>query len=262
MMDAAAKPKRAVTSCSPPSAGKTIRLCMKKTGKPSTTPILSAKDVCNYLKKYAQDDREALHVIHMNVRDQVTGHEEVARGTLTEVVAHPREIFKGALLNNANSIILAHNHPSGQVDPSQADKELTQRIADSGVTLGVPLRDHVVFAAGRQCYSFRENQFPARFGDGVDASNPSPRVGEPFLPLREKNACPPGCRIKKDDGLAPLWWTLGIIGVPLGALVLWKWRQINASGVPMGFALRRTFSKNIGEGHIGLLEAWRARKAA
>lgn len=255
MIDAAApKPKRAVATCSPPAAGKTIRLCMKRTGKPSLKPILSAADVCKYLKKHAQDDREALHVLHMNGRGHVTGHEEVARGTLTEVVAHPREIFKGALLNNANSIILAHNHPSGQADPSQSDKELTQRIADSGETLGVPLRDHVIFAAGRQCYSFRENQFPARFGDGTPPSVPPVRAAE-------KNACPPGCRIKKDDGLAPLWWTLGIIGVPLGALVLWKWRQISMSGVPIGFALQRTFSRHAGEGHVGLLKAWEHKAA-
>jgi DNA repair protein RadC len=82
------------------------------------------------------------------------GVEEIARGTLTEVGTTPREVFKGAILTNAASIILAHNHPSGEPTPSSADIEVTREMARAGKLLGIPVRDHVIVGA-EGCTSLR-----------------------------------------------------------------------------------------------------------
>lgn len=75
--------------------------------------------------------------------------------------------------------------------------------------------------------------------------------------MRERTACPPGCqKTPREPGVRALLWTLGILAVPIGALTFWKWRQITTSGVPIDFALRRTFSRNFPEGHVAMREAW------
>ena len=77
-------------------------------------------------------------------------------GTLTESLVHPREVFKGAMLANAASIIVAHNHPSGDHHASEADIAITAKLKDAGRLLGIPLEDHVII--GREGFtSFREN---------------------------------------------------------------------------------------------------------
>lgn len=100
-------------------------------------------------------DREHLLVLHLNSRNSLLGMETVAIGSLTASIIHPREIFKAAILNNAASIILLHNHPSGAADPSQEDRDTTKRIFRAGDLLGIPLQDHVIVGAGSY-YSFRE----------------------------------------------------------------------------------------------------------
>jgi DNA repair protein RadC len=70
----------------------------------------------------------------------------VSIGTLTASIAHPREIFKSAILKNAASIILSHNHPSGDPAPSREDTQLTERVAKAGEILGIKLLDHIIIA--------------------------------------------------------------------------------------------------------------------
>lgn len=227
------------TTCAPKKNKQTVQVCLKRTGKPSA-PLNGPEAVCAYLRPLMKGaDRESFHVLHLDSPGRVIGHEEAHRGTVSGVEVHPRETFKGAILNNASAVILAHNHPSGKAEPSQQDKELTQRLAEVGNLVGIPVRDHVI-VTDDACYSLRSQGFQARFGRARSAAD----LGAP-----------------DKDGTKTAWWVLGIFGAILGSVVIWKWRQINFSGVPLDFALRRTFSRNFGEGHVGLLTAWRQEQA-
>jgi len=77
-------------------------------------------------------------------------------GTLNESLVHPREIFQEALKQNACSVILAHNHPSGSNEPSQSDLEITRRIKDAGKIMGIEVLDHIIVTKGKKPYSFAE----------------------------------------------------------------------------------------------------------
>src|SRR5215510_14296000 len=97
------------------------------------------------VKEYLQDtDREQFIAIFLDSRSEVIGMNTVSVGTLTESLVHPREVFKGAILANAASVIVAHNHPSGDHFPSEADLTVTAKLKESGRILGIPLEDHVV----------------------------------------------------------------------------------------------------------------------
>ena len=80
----------------------------------------------------------------------------VSIGLLTSCPIHPREIFVGPILDRAYSLIVAHNHPSGDPSPSREDEQVTQRIAAAGTMLGIRLVDHIIFAK-RGYYSFNEH---------------------------------------------------------------------------------------------------------
>lgn len=90
-------------------------------------------------------DQENFYVIGLNSRSQPLFFEHVGRGTLASVEVHPRDIFRKAVIFNAHSIIIAHNHPSGNSHPSNADNELTDRVRDCSTLLGIPLMDHIIF---------------------------------------------------------------------------------------------------------------------
>ena len=79
-------------------------------------------------------------------------------GTLNANLVHPREIFQEALKQNAASVILAHNHPSGDNEPSEDDILITKRISEAGKLMGVEVLDHVIIAKGKVPYSFKENK--------------------------------------------------------------------------------------------------------
>ena len=79
-------------------------------------------------------------------------------GTLNASLIHPREIFQEALKQNACSVILAHNHPSGDNEPSEDDLEITKRIIEAGKIMGVEVLDHVIIAKNKVPYSFKKNK--------------------------------------------------------------------------------------------------------
>lgn len=100
-----------------------------------------------------EEPEEHFYVICMNSKGDIVGLHDVAHGDLNTCPVHPREVFKRALLNNAASIIVAHNHPSGNPEPSMEDRILTKRLHSAGVILGVKLLDHVIIG-GDEHYSF------------------------------------------------------------------------------------------------------------
>jgi len=89
-------------------------------------------------------EQEVFYAVLLNARQRVIDILEVGRGSLAHVDVHPREVFAAATRIKAHSIIVAHNHPSGDPDPSDADLELTRRLCEAGRLLGIPVLDHLI----------------------------------------------------------------------------------------------------------------------
>jgi len=114
-------------------------------------------EVVTYLLEDMKDLRqEWFRVLMLNQRKQVIGYDTVSMGTLNSTVVHPRDVFDRAIRRNASSMILVHNHPSGNPSPSREDRDLTRRLVDAGELLGIPIVDHVVVGNGTY-YSFKEH---------------------------------------------------------------------------------------------------------
>ena len=97
--------------------------------------------------------REVFLVFYLDARNMLIGYETVAIGTLAGVDVHPREVFRTAILASAASIIVVHNHPSGDPRPGPEDMELTARLRQAGDLIGIPLLDHIVVTEDSN-YSF------------------------------------------------------------------------------------------------------------
>jgi DNA repair protein RadC len=104
--------------------------------------------------------KEHFFVLLLDARNRVKRVEVVSIGTLNASLVHPREVFVRAIREKASSILIAHNHPSGTCEPSEADLVTTRRLRDAGKLIGIELTDHVILA-GSDHYSFlREGTLP------------------------------------------------------------------------------------------------------
>lgn len=111
------------------------------------TRISCPKDIYEVLTKVCRiqcNAEEVFILITLNIKNIVTGYFEVHRGTINTSLVHPREVFKRALLNNASNIMVAHNHPSGDPNPSKEDIQITERLKEAGNLLGINLLDHII----------------------------------------------------------------------------------------------------------------------
>jgi len=117
--------------------------------------ISPARLVARIPKRLIDEPSELFGVFMLNSRNIAMGWHVVSRGTLTASLVHPREVFRAAIIENAASIILVHNHPSGNAKPSNEDRTVTKRIAAAGRLLGVKVLDHVIVAESGY-YSFTE----------------------------------------------------------------------------------------------------------
>lgn len=102
-------------------------------------------------------DREHFLVLFLNPKHAVLGMETVSIGTLSSSLVHPREVFKQAIKRSASAVILAHNHPSGNCEPSKEDLQVTKRLKDAGELVGIEVIDHLIIGEDRY-YSFCENE--------------------------------------------------------------------------------------------------------
>ena len=109
--------------------------------------IKGSWDVWNATTDFASKLQEHFAVFDLDARHRVIERRIVSVGTLNGVEVHPREVFKGAILNSAAAVILVHNHPSGDTAPSRQDVELTKRLCAGADLFGIPVLDHVVVAA-------------------------------------------------------------------------------------------------------------------
>ena len=128
------------------------RLLMVKDGSITTTwdrQVRQSKDVADLMAPLVANlDREHFWVLLLNGKNVVGGLNLVSIGSLTAALVHPREVFVGALLGKAASIVLVHNHPSGDPTPSAEDLALTKRLCEVGDLVGIKVLDHIVLGEG------------------------------------------------------------------------------------------------------------------
>jgi DNA repair protein RadC len=123
------------------------RLFLVREGSlPSEAPLIrSPGDAALLFRHYLQGaDRETLVCLLLDARARVQGVHTISIGTLTESPVHPREVFKAAITGNAVSLILGHNHPSGDPEPSPEDIATTRRLVEAGRALGIEVVDHLI----------------------------------------------------------------------------------------------------------------------
>jgi DNA repair protein RadC len=126
-------------------------LAMSELGKRynnSKNPVIkinSAKDVFNYFhEKLKNEKQENFYVLILNNANNIIKEELISKGILDSAIIHPREIFKPAIKNSASKIILIHNHPSGNPNPSKEDLEITKQLVEAGKLLDIKVLDHVI----------------------------------------------------------------------------------------------------------------------
>lgn len=112
--------------------------------------ISSPKDVVELLREFLEgDDREQFITCCMDTKNQPTSINVVSLGTINSSLVHPREVFKTAILGNSSSIIVVHNHPSGDPSPLKEDIDITQRLKEAGKIIGIDVIDHVIIGEDR-----------------------------------------------------------------------------------------------------------------
>ena len=111
--------------------------------------ITSPLDVVDLVMEMQFLDKEHFRVISLSTKNHVIGIDEISIGSLNSSIVHPREVFKKALEKSAASVILAHNHPSGDPEPSREDIQVTNRLVKAGEILGIEVLDHIIIGAKR-----------------------------------------------------------------------------------------------------------------
>ncbi|NRT78414.1 RadC family protein [Clostridium beijerinckii] len=121
--------------------------------------IATPKDCVVLVKHLLEDsDREKLVVCCLNTKNEPTSISTVSIGSLNSSIVHPREVFKTAILSNAASVIISHNHPSGDTVPSKEDINITERIKEAGDIIGIKLLDHLIIG-DREYLSLKEKGY-------------------------------------------------------------------------------------------------------
>ena len=128
---------------------------LKSTKLQKLPRIVDADTAADILGGMAKNDREEVQVLYLNSKNRVIGIETAHKGTVNASLLSPHEIMKTALLTNATGIILAHNHPSGDPTPSEADKTITMKLKKAGKTVDVDVVDSMVIGKGKY-YSMRQ----------------------------------------------------------------------------------------------------------
>ena len=108
-------------------------------------PIVSSGWLGDYLvRELSNLTQENVMAVYLNTKNEIIKKEIIFKGSLNSSVAHPREIFNGAVRYSAARIVIAHNHPSGNIDPSEADLLFTQRMVEAGELMGIEMLDHFI----------------------------------------------------------------------------------------------------------------------
>ena len=112
------------------------------------------------VQRCAELQKESLRVILLDTRYHLIRVEEISLGSINESIAHPRDVFRPAVISSAYAVIVLHNHPSGDPSPSQTDHSLTRRLAEAAELLQIKLLDHIIIGAPSDTspgyFSFKE----------------------------------------------------------------------------------------------------------
>ena len=134
-----------------------LKICREKTdeyeSKGITNPDRAFEAISNIIDN---TDRECFGVIMMNNANEINSFEICSVGTVNMTLAHPREVFKGAILSNASKIMLFHTHPSNTIEPSQTDIDTTKELIEASKILQIPIIDHII-TCERGYFSFAEH---------------------------------------------------------------------------------------------------------
>lgn len=123
------------------------RFYASQAGRP--VQVRNAKQAYRYLKSIGTSQKEQLRGLYLNSRYQVIHDEVISVGSLTSNIVHPREVFQPAIERGAVAIILAHNHPSGRLEATMPDIQITEQLVTAGEVLGIELLDHLIITAGK-----------------------------------------------------------------------------------------------------------------
>lgn len=119
-------------------------------------PLRTMNDLVARLDDIRTKQQEYFVALSLDGGQRMIAQRTITIGTLDTVLAHPREVFADAIIDRAASVVIAHNHPSGETRPSQADITLTQQLAAAGQLLGIALRDHIIVSRA-DYFSFRQH---------------------------------------------------------------------------------------------------------
>lgn len=126
----------------------TLKIEKIKISSPSDAAVVLMEEMRYYRKEYFK-------IILLDTKNNIKRVSEISVGSLNSSIVHPREVFSEAVVNSASSIILVHNHPSGEAEPSHEDITLTNRLDECGKILGIKVLDHIIIGDG-VFYSFKE----------------------------------------------------------------------------------------------------------
>lgn len=125
--------------------------------KPKKYKIKNPWDIYKYYMEILRYQyKEIFKVVLLNTKNEIITDVDISIGTLNSSLVHPREVFREAIRRSSNKIILLHNHPSGDVEPSKEDKKVTCRLKDCGELIGIEVIDHIIIGDGIY-FSFKEN---------------------------------------------------------------------------------------------------------
>lgn len=145
-------PDKAVTIKAALELGSRLATAPREETGSITTPGQAA---ALFMEELRYKKKEFFKILLLNTKNHIISREEISVGSLSASIVHPRELFIAPLRKSAASIIMFHNHPSGDPAPSQQDLEVTRRLVDAGNILGIAVRDHIIIGDG--CFfSFRE----------------------------------------------------------------------------------------------------------
>lgn len=135
----------------------------EKLAEENQFPIIKEKEAMTspgvvaryFIKKLGKEKREHFYALFLDTKNKLLREELISLGSLDLSIAHPREVFRGAILNAAKNIIVLHNHPSGDPTPSEEDINLTKRLKKVGDLIGIEVLDHIIIGEDSY-YSFSE----------------------------------------------------------------------------------------------------------
>jgi DNA repair protein RadC len=122
-----------------------IKQSIKSVSKYFEYTVRSPEDAAKVLmQEIGEEDREVFMVLVLNTKNMITAIHRCHVGSINASIAHPREIYKAAILNNGASIVIGHNHPSNNCQPSNEDLQVTKRLVEAGKLLGIEVLDHII----------------------------------------------------------------------------------------------------------------------